>query len=84
MSNSLYEKPKKARLTITIKENVRDELMKIGNQNGLKISNMIERAAEYYLADRKSLEIAKRRAEDPKGVYIDAEEAERLVMEGKI
>ena len=62
----------KNRVTISINEEVRERLSKIGSQYGLKLSHMLERAARYYLAEFEDLEEA---------LYRSKHEEEHLTLE---
>lgn len=62
----------KSRVTISINAEVRERLLKIGSQYGLKLSNMLERAARYYLAEFEDLEEA---------LYRSKHEEEHLTLE---
>lgn len=76
-ANRVKSSPKN-RISISISKDVQKRLEEIGEQYGLKISNMLERAARYYLADIEDFEIAYWRYENPKGERISGEEAKRI------
>ena len=76
-TNRVKSTPKN-RISISISKDVQSRLEEIGEQYGLKISHMLERAARYYLADIEDLEIAYWRYENPKGERISGEEAKRI------
>lgn len=71
----------KARVTVTIDRTIKSGLEEIGGRYGLKLSQVLERAAGYYLSEIRDFEIAKSRLENPHGEWIDADEARRRVLE---
>ena len=68
----------KNKVTISISSEVRKKLEKIGEQYGLKLSNMIERAARYYLADIEDIEIAHFRYTHPEGEPLSGEDVKSM------
>ena len=52
----------KNRVTISISEDVQKRLEKVGSLYGLKLSNMLERSARFYLEEIEDLETALQRS----------------------
>lgn len=70
--------PGKNRVTISMSNDVKCKLEKIGQQYGLKLSDMVERAARYYIEEMEDLEIAQYRYTHPEGERISGEEVKRM------
>ena len=75
---NVSESHTKTKVTISISDEVRKKLEKIGEQYGLKLSNMIERAARYYISDFEDMEIAHFRYTHPEGERISGEDVKRI------
>ena len=68
----------KNKVTISISKDVYDRLTGIGMQYGLKISNMLERSARYYLAEFEDLEEALHRSRNEKE-HLSLEETRKFI-----
>lgn len=77
-SNDRDNLPAKDRVAISISHETKNKLEKIGEQYGLKLSNMVERAARYYIEEIEDIELAHYRYTHPEGERIGGEEAKRI------
>ena len=84
--NKLHEQKKvqsvylpKSKVTISISHDVRKRLIEAGQEYGLKLSNMIERAARYYLAEIEDLEIAMWRTKNSEGEAMTHEQVGKAI-----
>ncbi len=75
------ERIPKRKVAISINEAVHKRLMDIGEQYGLNFSNMIERAARYYLAEIEDLEIAMWRDQNREGEPMTHDEFRKTLMD---
>ena len=79
-SNHLLSKSGvKSKVTISISGDVQAKMIAIGKEYGLKLSNMLERAARYYLAEIEDLETAQLRAENPEGTMMTHAEVRQSI-----
>lgn len=69
--------PPKERVSISISSEVATKLRKIGEQYGLGLSNMLERAARSYLEDFEDNVIAHYRYTHPEGENISIEDLKK-------
>jgi predicted DNA-binding protein len=70
----------KTKISISIDRNVQKRLANIGEQYGLKLSNMIERAVRYYLEEMEDVELALERLNNPEGRAIPHDEFRKTLM----
>lgn len=71
----------KRKVAISISGAVHERLMDIGAQYGLNFSNMIERAARYYLAEIEDLEIAMWRDQNREGEPMTHDKFRKTLMD---
>ncbi|MFC1725589.1 hypothetical protein ACFL4T_08170 [candidate division KSB1 bacterium] len=72
----------KNRVTISISGDVQERLEKVGSLYGLKLSNMLERSARFYLEEIEDMEIALHRTKHEKEEMTLEEVKKELELEG--